>query len=309
MAWVYRYTDLADGVIKYVGVVWGKNRTLEQRLREHERHDSWCNTRRWKIEYLHEDIETRAEAEAFETHFIELYETGRYFNKRQVGYGLNKFLPNKENEWKEYKLFFKVAFHDKNNSEEILKTEAQTCEIKQEEAKIDVVSMILEAMKSNNFEKIYSIIVELQNKKYTLNDINNVIDNNSIKLIAESASMISVSFVSNEAYIKTDKTKSKIERILVKNHHFVNSKIPNIKGEESYCFEFNLNNGPRYYHYIDPYDKTVKINPRKGMILDKKLEEELYEYLNNIKFNIEKQISPEKCIDSLIKRITKFGEA
>lgn len=37
MAWVYRYTDLSDNIIKYIGIVWGKNRTLKQRLIEHKK--------------------------------------------------------------------------------------------------------------------------------------------------------------------------------------------------------------------------------------------------------------------------------
>lgn len=115
MAWVYRYIDLADDIIKYVGVVWGKSRTLAQRLREHEKNDKWCYTRRWRIEYITNDIETRAEAEAFETHYIALYDTGKYFNIRQVGYGTNKFLPDRENDWIEFDID-KVLKEDKENT-------------------------------------------------------------------------------------------------------------------------------------------------------------------------------------------------
>ena len=39
MAYVYRYTDLADNIIKYVGIVYGENRTLKQRIYEHFRDD------------------------------------------------------------------------------------------------------------------------------------------------------------------------------------------------------------------------------------------------------------------------------
>ncbi len=35
MAKVYRYIDMRDNLIKYVGIVYGENRTLEQRHKEH----------------------------------------------------------------------------------------------------------------------------------------------------------------------------------------------------------------------------------------------------------------------------------
>lgn len=35
MAYVYKYTDLLDNVVKYVGIVWGKTRTLQDRIKEH----------------------------------------------------------------------------------------------------------------------------------------------------------------------------------------------------------------------------------------------------------------------------------
>ena len=39
MAYIYRYTDLVDNIIKYVGIVWSDNRSLEDRLYEHELRD------------------------------------------------------------------------------------------------------------------------------------------------------------------------------------------------------------------------------------------------------------------------------
>ena len=35
MGVVYRYIDLNDNQIKYVGIVWSGNRTLKQRVEEH----------------------------------------------------------------------------------------------------------------------------------------------------------------------------------------------------------------------------------------------------------------------------------
>lgn len=101
IGYIYRYTDLADKIIKYVGIVWSEDRTLKQRVNEHERYDDWCRVRRWKIEYIYEDINTRSEAEAFEAHYISLYETDKYFNVKKTGWGTNKFLPLR-NDWGEY---------------------------------------------------------------------------------------------------------------------------------------------------------------------------------------------------------------
>lgn len=100
MAYVYRYTDLSDGIIKYVGIVWSENRTLEQRIREHEK-DEWCQGTNWKIEFICEDIRSRTDAEYLESHYISLYETGKWFNKNKNGWGISKYLPVNSN-WKEY---------------------------------------------------------------------------------------------------------------------------------------------------------------------------------------------------------------
>lgn len=99
MAWIYRYTDIADNIIKYVGIVWGKNRTLIQRVIEHKKNDEWCRTRNWKIEYITNGIDTRSEADAFESHYISLYNTSKYFNIAKDNYGVNKYLPDRENDW------------------------------------------------------------------------------------------------------------------------------------------------------------------------------------------------------------------
>lgn len=35
MYYVYRYTDLSDGIIKYVGIVYGQERKIKHRVIEH----------------------------------------------------------------------------------------------------------------------------------------------------------------------------------------------------------------------------------------------------------------------------------
>lgn len=102
MGYVYRYTDLEDNIIKYVGIVWS-NRPLLQRIKEHQYNDSWCINKKWKIEYIKEDINTRTDAEYFEAHYISLYQTDKYFNTSKAGWGVSSFLPNREDDWVIYK--------------------------------------------------------------------------------------------------------------------------------------------------------------------------------------------------------------
>lgn len=97
MGYVYRYMDLEDNIIKYVGIVWSDNRTLQQRIREHERNDSWCRNRKWRIEYITENINTRTDAEYCEAHYISLFGTDKYYNVKKAGWGVSSFLPHRDN--------------------------------------------------------------------------------------------------------------------------------------------------------------------------------------------------------------------
>lgn len=102
MAFVYRYIDNSDGIIKYIGIVWSENRTLQQRIYEHEKNDNWCKNGDFTIEYIEENINSRTDAEFFEAHYISLYGTDKYFNISKGGWGISSFLPNRENDWKKY---------------------------------------------------------------------------------------------------------------------------------------------------------------------------------------------------------------
>ena len=104
MGYIYRYIDLEDNIIKYVGIVWSKNRTLEHRIRDHELNDSWCWDKKWKIEYITENINTRTDAEYLESHYISLYGTSKYYNIKKKDWGISSFISDKEQEWKEYKV-------------------------------------------------------------------------------------------------------------------------------------------------------------------------------------------------------------
>ena len=97
MGYVYRYRDKKDGIIKYVGIVWSNNRTLFQRIKEHER-DDWYKKSEWYIEYISENITTRTDAEYFEAHYISLYKTDQYYNIKKSGWGVSNYLPER-NDW------------------------------------------------------------------------------------------------------------------------------------------------------------------------------------------------------------------
>ena len=101
MAAVYRYIDTNDEIVKYVGIVFGKTRSLDQRIKEHER-DWWYVHGVWRIEYITEAIDSRSEVEAFESHYISLFHTDVYYNTAKAGWGINKFLPDRTNDWVEY---------------------------------------------------------------------------------------------------------------------------------------------------------------------------------------------------------------
>ena len=99
MGIVYRYTDLSDETIKYIGIVWSGNRTLKQRVAEHARDDEWCKQGAWRIEYLKRDIASRTDAEMLEAHYIAKYGTDEHFNTRKKGWGTSDILDDKEDKW------------------------------------------------------------------------------------------------------------------------------------------------------------------------------------------------------------------
>lgn len=97
---VYRYIDENDGIIKYVGIVYGNSRTLEQRVKEH-RKDEWYNFGIWRIEYFSDGLQTRSDCEIWEGHLIAKYKTSDWYNKAKTSWGICKYLPQ-EPEWLVY---------------------------------------------------------------------------------------------------------------------------------------------------------------------------------------------------------------
>lgn len=92
--YVYRYIDMNDNVIKYVGIV--VKGTLPNRHKQHTR-DAWYKDGKFICECI--EVDNKSEAEAIESHLISLYETDKYYNKAKTGWGINKYLPM-EYEWK-----------------------------------------------------------------------------------------------------------------------------------------------------------------------------------------------------------------
>ena len=91
MSYVYRYTDLSDNVIKYVGIVCREGEdALSRRIEEHSYNDSWCFNKTWKIEYI--KVPTKNDANALESHFIAKWETHKWFNIKKKHDGLLSFI-------------------------------------------------------------------------------------------------------------------------------------------------------------------------------------------------------------------------
>lgn len=92
-AFVYRYVDEKDDIIKYIGIVYSKKRDVSDRIRDHFYKDEWAKEGSFRIDYF--CVKTETEARAFEDHFITLYKTYNYYNKTPVR-GLCSFLPDIE---------------------------------------------------------------------------------------------------------------------------------------------------------------------------------------------------------------------
>lgn len=94
---VYRYTDLSDGIIKYVGII--HKGTLKGRHIAHK-YENWYKSSEYKLEYI--KVRNRSEAEALESHFISKYRTDKWYNTAKCGWGEIGFVPDGL-EWIEFK--------------------------------------------------------------------------------------------------------------------------------------------------------------------------------------------------------------
>ena len=201
MGYIYRYTDLEDNVIKYVGIVWSKNRTLKQRIKEHELYDEWCCDKKWKIEYITEDIKTRTDAEYLESHYISLYETDKYYNVKKKGWGISSFIQDKEAEWKEYKII-------KNNNNAKSKKQISKLKVFKNRIKyhLFIISEHVSLLNSieNNWNDGYGL-----NKK-EMYDFSNAIIRNRIYDIDYIANNYDISFEDRKLEKYMDKNTAKM---------------------------------------------------------------------------------------------------
>ena len=84
---VYRYLDVDDEKIKYVGIC--NNGTLSNRHRGHM-NDEWFRNGNFICEYI--QYQNRSETEAMESHLISVYGTDKYYNKSKTGWGEISFI-------------------------------------------------------------------------------------------------------------------------------------------------------------------------------------------------------------------------
>lgn len=120
MAYVYRYTDVKDGIIKYVGIVTAEGRTLSERISEHSKLDEWTKGKKWKIEYL--EVANKTDAEFLESHFISLFHTYNFYNVKKSNWGTSSISFSIDAEWIELgsgKKEVKAEVNDYNNCVQI----------------------------------------------------------------------------------------------------------------------------------------------------------------------------------------------
>lgn len=174
MGYVYRYTDLSDNIIKYVGIVWSKNRTLLQRIKEHEAQDEWCKNKNWKIEYIETPINTRTDAEYMEAHFISYFGTNKYFNRAKSGWGISSFIEKRDN-WQLFDIEKEQKLNDLEIENVILQNKVEHLSKQLEEFK-----KMREQSKTASTEVNYlkDRVKELERQIDVFADINRTLHNN-----------------------------------------------------------------------------------------------------------------------------------
>ena len=98
MICVYRYIDIKDGIIKYVGIV--VKQPLRARLVQHRTLDDWATASEYKIQYF--EVETQSDAEVWEAHLISEYKTYNYYNIKKSSWGLCSYLNSQVITWKDF---------------------------------------------------------------------------------------------------------------------------------------------------------------------------------------------------------------
>lgn len=110
MAFVYRYTDNTDGIVKYIGIS-RNSETFKRRIKQHETDDVGKASKSWKIDYI--VTKTMCDAQSLEGHFIAYYETYNYLNKAKCDWGLLSYIDESMIfGWTEYNKDTEDLLHD-----------------------------------------------------------------------------------------------------------------------------------------------------------------------------------------------------
>lgn len=168
MPYIYRYTDLADNKIKYVGLVYEDSRTrLCRRLVEHthdcnKKSSPWSKYKKasFKIEVLGPDqVKTKNDAEMLEAHFIATYETFNEINDAKKTWGRSSFIDNSIFHWEEIPEQEITSYLDiktgKQDTIKSAKAEAASWKRKYE---------ILEEVYKRDVDKLKGIIANLEQR-------------------------------------------------------------------------------------------------------------------------------------------------
>lgn len=109
MEYVYRYTDIESGIVKYIG----RTTSLKLRIGQHQLEDDFRNGN-WEIHYV--ECQSRSQSEALESHFISVYQTDQWLNKAKREWGIIPEFCHINYEWKLFKIKAKKQTIPKHKS-------------------------------------------------------------------------------------------------------------------------------------------------------------------------------------------------
>lgn len=174
MSCVYRYKDMWTNEIHYVGIVWSKTRTLNDRVREHYKNEEWCRSGCYVVESLDVPVTSRTDAEFYEAHYISLYNTGEFYNKRKANMGISSLIPDNEDKWKYHSVSFPVSTEDKKRFKQIYTNIIDSKELEN----FDYFNFSIHSedgwdgaiykteKRENSFDEVYDVVKEMYPDEY-----------------------------------------------------------------------------------------------------------------------------------------------
>lgn len=100
MGYIYRYKDLKDNKIKYIGIVYGNKNSIKTRHWQHKGKDKWCKLSDFECEYLDYEVTNKTDLHLLEAHFIGKYKTFNYFNISKGDWGESNLIIDIPDNWK-----------------------------------------------------------------------------------------------------------------------------------------------------------------------------------------------------------------